>query len=224
MHKRTFFAALAALVFITGCNDTAPAPEIKTTTTPEAGGWKRVTNEQAGISVQVPESWIALDLSSDQLDEIFKDMETKSPQFAKMGPTIRELSKQGMYKMFIIHKNIADDGQAFADNINVVAQDMPAGVTLQEIVNASKETLAQMGEVKAEEIPEEPTKVGGHDAIMLRGPMKAPTENGVIDVQYLSFHMLTEKQLVVVTATAPVNRMSALEDEMRAIVNTIEIR
>ena len=156
-----------------------------TTTTPAPDGYHQISTKKAGLSMAVPDVWVTLDLARKDIDKIFKQLRTKSPQLASALPdNASALVAQGLTFMAMD----ATSGGDFHDNFNVVLQHQIASLPSPEAAKAALKSFIPDVEAKK-------TKVAGVRAVETAGTLAV----GSTTVHSTSYFVLGKNGLIQIT-------------------------
>ncbi len=109
---------------------TQPVPEAK-----DESGWPVYQVASEGFSLSLPPDWRQIDLDPAKWENTTKDLGEKNPQLKSMFSGVRQQIGNGI-KFFGFDQNSASTG--FATNINVIRVPVPAGITLDALIEQSK--------------------------------------------------------------------------------------
>src|SRR5438270_2325124 len=171
------------------------APRTESASSSVAGGTEISTS---GIALSLPPGWKAMDLTRQTFDQAADKVFGSDPKYAAMRQQTSAMAKQGMIKLIAFES--ATMGSGFATNCNVVIQNQPAQVTLEQIADASVQQLKQLVAAGTEPKLEYVTLKAGKAAI-IRSEVKSPNPSVPT---YVSFGYLVMKgsNMCVVTFSA----------------------
>ncbi len=176
--------------------------------------WEAYAVPDAGVSLRLPERFLVLNLSADQLDQIVALAEDALPAGALAGMDLKSLFEQNIRLFAIDREGLEQTGGTFAPNVNVLVQ--PTGpTTLDAVMDANEEALASIGATTI--AASERIEVDGEEAGLLDYdlPLSAAADAPIVHVRQVL--LLVGGNLNVVTITYPLT----LESDYAPLVEEI---
>jgi hypothetical protein len=130
-------------------------------------GWLRYESPDDGFSLDVPDTWLKLDVSGEDLEAGLKVVTDNNPQLAKYLDTPdfrKQLSGLERSGVRLLLYDTASDvySTMFATNLNIIRTDVPADMSIEEVVDKNLDELQRaMGSGLITDIQREALKMGG---------------------------------------------------------------
>jgi len=122
--------------------------------------WKEVST--SGLAIKLPTDWKTIDLASGKSEQEAEAAFGKDPKFTEIRNQIRMAAQQPMVKLMAFDAKAT--GSGITGNCNIVIQDMPRPISLEEVADASVQQLSTVVKdgthPKLEYITLKPGKVG----------------------------------------------------------------
>lgn len=152
MSRFSFLAALAIVgLIVVGCgksDDASSSGGSSTTTTstdtPKANEGNEGETKLADFAIVAPKDWVAIDLTQSDFETYLKGIIDKNAAVGNIKEMLVGYQKQGYIKLFAI--DVAKASTGFADNMNVIVQELPAAVDFDTLV---KENTSQLKQIQA---------------------------------------------------------------------------
>jgi len=174
-----------------------------------AAGWKEIST--SGIALQFPSDWKMIDLATENIEQGIDKAFGNDPKFASVRGQVSAAAKQGMIKLLAFETSTI--GSGFGTNCNVILQDTPGQLTVEQAANATVQQLAPM--VAAGTQPKlEYISLNSGKVAVVRSEIKPPNPS-VPTLVSLAYLALKGTKLAIVTFTAPVTD----ETHIRAIAD-----
>ncbi len=191
------------------------APRTEKSSSSVEGGTEVSTS---GISFSLPAGWKTMDLTRQTFDESANKVFGSDPKYAAMKQQASAMAKQGLIKLLAFET--ATMGSGFATNCNVVIQNQPAGITLEQIADASVQQMKQLVAPGTEPKLEYVTlKVG--KAAFIRSEIKSPNP-AVPTYVSLAYLVMKGSKMCVITFSASGDRESQLRPVAEQSMNTFQ--
>jgi hypothetical protein len=100
-------------------------------------GWKEVN--AAGVTLRFPEAWKVMDFATNDVNKGLDTVFGNDPKFAEARAQAQAAARQGLVKIFAI--DASNWGKGFATNANVIVQNLPRPVTLEQATEGSAKEL-----------------------------------------------------------------------------------
>lgn len=110
----------------------------RTEKTSSVAGWKDVST--SGVSFRLPSDWKTIEISRDKLEKGIDTALGDDPKFASLRKQVTEASKSGLVKLLAFETSTVQSG--FATNCNLIVQDMPVPLTLEQVADANVSQIA----------------------------------------------------------------------------------
>lgn len=215
--RTLYVAALIGLLSLAACgSDPSESPSAATTATaseaasaqPAASdeaalpaGWTRVTVEEAGFSIALPEGWIAA--SPDDLQAgLFEQLAEDNPEAAAALEQAGQAIESGQLQFFGFDGGERTAQAGFAANVNVINIGDPGPSTVEEIADQMAAGLPQQIPVDGEVRTHTTTLPAGEAAVAdLEWTVQQGSES--ISVALTQYAIITEDDGFIVSFTAP---------------------
>lgn len=199
--RRPLVIGLSTLVLLAGCGGDGdesanePAPTPATTTAAGSGDLEVYEVESAGFSLAVPASWNATSVDDFRESGALEDAAEENPNLA---PFLEALSQPNS-----IMKFIAGDPelrQDFATNVNVIVEELPAGIGAEDYEAANLANIRQGLRVEGE-IAEERVDLAAGPALRLEYDHGVAQAGEQLTLSVVQFIVTGEGEGYVVTYT-----------------------
>lgn len=143
------FVCLAAL--LTGCSggsssDSAQAKPSDSSPVAAKPAFVAKEHKVAGLTIQLPEDWVAVDLTSQDLDKILEKMVEENPNLKSASEGAKAAASSGAIKIMAF--DVKNGSEKFTDNMNVNILPLPdAKPTLEQLANANIDQIMSMGKM-----------------------------------------------------------------------------
>jgi hypothetical protein len=213
--KKSLGVLLALIPLLSGCHSKGDnATEDKITASKVVAdsslpdGWSRAEAKGDKLSIGIPPSWHAADLTKGQLDKAIAASGDPDPGFAS---AVKSMAANKSFKLLIMHEPEGD----FATNLTVVEVDAK-GLTLEQVKSANIDGLK--GDAKgAPEVSE--LKVDGTDAVEIKYEhLTSPVKEALDADAYL---ILKNGKQYLLTFTVP--KGSAISADFASMVKTFHV-
>jgi hypothetical protein len=207
-----FSAAVLLLMVLAGCDvGTEAAHKAVTVKSTGAGlqrGWLRY--ESPEFSLDVPDTWVKLDVSGEDLQEVLDSVSDSNPrlaQYMKGSEFKRQLSgfaAQGV-RLLLYDTDINLDETPFATNLNLVRMKIPKGMKLDEVVRENISELERVfGDGLLTPINREYASLGGKtgEKISYTYRVELPY-NGSLDIDLQQIITVKDDMQYILTLTTP---------------------
>jgi hypothetical protein len=183
--------------------------------------WMAYTVTGTGLRLALPQSWQQLDMDEAQLDKTIATMKEKNPQLADiMGDQARTLMQQGI-KFFGFDNNDEAAKRGFATNINVISQDLPMEVNVDQVADASLGQLEQLPNATKPET-QKLTLSDGTEAMQVKYGFNINNEAGqTLKTATTQYFTVKDKTLYVVTLTTTDDQAATYEPIFSQVAQTI---
>lgn len=183
--------------------------------------WMAYTVTGTGLRLALPPSWQQLDMDEAQLDKTIATMKEKNPQLADiMGDQARTLMQQGI-KFFGFDNNDEAAKRGFATNINVISQDLPMEVNVDQVADASLGQLEQLPNATKPET-QKLTLSDGTEAMQVKYGFNINNEAGqTLKTATTQYFTVKDKTLYVVTLTTTDDQAATYEPIFSQVAQTI---
>jgi len=101
-------------------------------------GWKEIWT--SGVALSFPEDWKLIDLANENLQEGIEQVFGSDPKYAAAREQAIAAAKQGTIKLIAFDTQGVASG--FGTNCNVIVQDAPRGMTLEQMADATVKQLS----------------------------------------------------------------------------------
>lgn len=199
-------------------SSTAPITNTKTTTSSDLpAGWTQVSAEN--MSMGVAPGWKPIDLTSADFMDALKKESQNNPDTEGMQDSIAKLASNKQFKIFIFHA--ADPSTHFAPTINVLAVPNIGTTDLQAATDAN---MQQMKSMATGDIQRESTDLKAGPAQLLRWLRNTNTPSGSIMNRTLTYLMVKNQTLYVITCMFPQNQEAELGPDVEAMAKTFDVK
>jgi hypothetical protein len=161
----------------------------------------------SGVALQLPADWKTMDLARETFEQAADKVLGNDPKFAALRAQASAGAKQGAFKLFAF--DVAHTVNGFTPNCNVITQDVPGGMDLDQIAAASIQQLAPVVVAGTQPKLEYITGKAGKIA-HVRSELRTPNPSVPTLISH-GFMALNQGKLVVVTFTTPVLQESQIK-------------
>jgi hypothetical protein len=166
-------------------------------------GWTLATIDSEGFAIGLPPGWVKFDLSQNDLNAGFAEMQKANPSLASsLSGEMASMAGQGI-KLFAVDKygNFASTG--FATNLNVIKLEMPDNMSLDEL---SKKAVDEMKQQLHTDSPitffKNRMSLNSADALRLQYDINVNAPTGkTLDVSFTQYLAIYNGYYYVVTFT-----------------------
>lgn len=157
-------AAAIAAAALTGCGSDPQAPD-----TVAPAGYSVVKNDDAGVTLAVPDDWSSLTLTEDvsELNRTINSLRVGRPEIGEALNQARILATRLRGRVFAVHP----DGSTYAS----VTVDRAQERTLDEVLAVVREALAEEG---ASGLSDERVNLAAGPAVRVSYSIEQPSEDG----------------------------------------------
>jgi hypothetical protein len=174
MRKRFSFLGLIALLSLVmyGCDISDLGGSARPVTVQSKGagllpGWLRYESPDDGFSVDLPDTWMKLEVSGEDLEAALKIVSDNNPGLAEymnegqFRKGLSNLERAGV-RLLLYDTSVDVYTTLFATNLNIIRMGVPGDMKLEEFVDKNLEELKRaMGSGLVTDIRREPLKMGG---------------------------------------------------------------
>ena len=189
VRRAAVFAALVASVVGSGFMGRASAmPAGAVASGPTTPGYHMVTIKKAGFSLEVPNTWLALDPTSKSYAEVLRRVAAANP---KLAPSLKQFSSvASSVVLFAVDQSDAD----FASNLSVVPLPLDKSVLSDpaDVQTVLKAQLPQASGLKVQK-----TKVAGVGALVATAALNANRPDGSPYTAHLTAYFVASKSSVL---------------------------
>jgi len=171
---------LAGVLVLSGCTPpaTQEAEKTDTNSTTTTGSpapapveeTKSSVSDATGVSLVTPESWLTLDLTSPDYEKVIDERAKTMPEVSGIKELVKGYASGGQFK--IIAFDVENTANGFTDNMNMIAADVPAGTTLEQVIEANEKDLGGLT-APGTQIEKSTMKVNDHDVALLKWTQKS---------------------------------------------------
>lgn len=170
---------LAGVLVLSGCTPPATQEAEKSDTNSTTTGssapapveeTKSSVSEATGVIIVTPESWLTLDLTSPDYEKVIDERAKTMPEVSGIKELVKSYATGGQFK--IIAFDVENTANGFTDNMNMIAADVPAGTTLDQVIEVNVKDLGRLT-APGTEIEKSTMKVNDHDVALLKWSQKS---------------------------------------------------
>lgn len=207
---------IAALLILGGCKKSDPDDPVTSPTAATASktpGMQEFKLEH--LSISVPEDWTTLNLTTGEFDKAL-NAGTSDPEREKVAKQVRTLAANKAYKLFAADRKHVSNG--FADNVNVLELNAPAGMTFPHIVQVNRAEVAGMGTIDLDK----DESINGQTWHMWT--CQVPASQSHVPLTTFLYLTLHDGRMEVVTFAAQRSHAESIRKVADASVGTIAFR
>lgn len=169
-----------------------PVPEARSET-----GWPIYEVKNEGFALSLPPDWRQFDMNPATFEKTFGDMVKNNPEMKQLYPNLLQQIRSGI-KFFGIDEATMRTG--FTTNANVLVAPVPAGTTIEQVVEVSMAEFDRVPNVH-KPIDRSPVRTAAGDGVRLRWQMDMQLPNGNTRLSLTQYAFVSNGKSYTVTLT-----------------------
>lgn len=166
-------------------------------------GWQTYENFEYGFSLDLPPNWVVLDMTSDNLSELFEFAIETNPDFGEFftPEMLTSLMNSGV-KLYALDGGIDGFATGMASNLNFLLSELPISLSLDDYIELN---IAQLTSMFGEDLQleEERMTIDGIDAAKFSYVIALNNPDGEsVQVHYEQYLFLIGKMQYVLTCVS----------------------
>jgi hypothetical protein len=184
---------------------------------PDTADWERIVIADYGFAIQLPPNWESLDLTSENLAALMEGVSSSFPDSTAFQAQVEAILQSGG-ALFAFDGDTSHSVPDFRTNLNVIVEEIPAGATLDDVIQANRDGIVEFlhpdGEINVEMIDH-----ATGEAALLTYEL---TTAGEISIHQTQLYVVADGKAYYLTMSRP-KSLTELQEATLAILATFEL-
>jgi hypothetical protein len=184
-------------------------------------GWTRFASDDEGFAISLPESWVKINVSQNELKAGLSEI---SPKMAEqLGDTITQQFREGL-KFFALDSDLSKSDANFSANVNVLKTPITGRPALRLVLQQAVVSLQQVSGIRGNITQRQVRLKQSGTAGLLGYTLNFTNTNGEpIPTQVRQYVFVVDNALIIVTLGATEKQLSDYESVFDDIANRFEV-
>jgi hypothetical protein len=190
----------------------------------DENGWKKFLYPETGFSITIPPSWMHLNLTAEDIDEVLNELEKTSPEMEDVlsSDFLRNMMAMGI-KFIAVDTSTDSISSNTPTNLNVLVSDLPINLSLSDYLTLNVQQIRSMyGEDMV--INQSVLDLNGVEAGMIEYEAGMKDITGQVQTNvYQQYLILNEGEQIILTFTSGVENYTHSKEVIIRIAQSFNL-
>ena len=182
--------------------------------------WQDYILSEEGFALSLPADWISVDLDPEMLDQSVQTIVKENPGMASITTQLQGLVANKALKFLALA--MSDPKADFPSSINLIKQELPGEVSLDEMAALTQKQLEKMSNLE-KPITHTRIKTASFEVEEFRYGMKMKNGKQTLQISIIQYVFMNENNMFVITASAPKNQMTKYSPLFKQVLESFQL-